>query len=132
PHHEYRLARTPLDADVFINLPKLKTHKKVGITVALKNLVGITETTNWLPRHTEGTPDAGGDQFPSATRRTRLERRVMAPVRKLFGHRYGAARLLVPIKRLATLYFGSTEHTVRSGNWHGNDTAWRMILDLNK
>jgi Domain of unknown function (DUF362) len=21
---------------------------------------------------------------------------------------------------------------VRSGNWHGNDTTWRMVLDLNK
>jgi len=21
---------------------------------------------------------------------------------------------------------------VRSGNWHGNDTCWRMVLDLNK
>jgi hypothetical protein len=28
--------------------------------------------------------------------------------------------------------FGDTETTVRSGNWFGNDTVWRMCLDLNK
>ena len=28
--------------------------------------------------------------------------------------------------------FGDTDSTVRSGNWFGNDTIWRMCLDLNK
>jgi hypothetical protein len=28
--------------------------------------------------------------------------------------------------------FGETEEVVRSGNWHGNDTCWRMCLDLNQ
>jgi len=28
--------------------------------------------------------------------------------------------------------FGDTEQSVRSGNWWGNDTVWRMCLDLNK
>ncbi|MBT7735768.1 MAG: DUF362 domain-containing protein, partial [Verrucomicrobia bacterium] len=64
--HEYMLCRTPMDADVLINLPKLKTHKKVGVTCALKNLVGINANKNWLPHHTEGTPDLGGDQFPAS------------------------------------------------------------------
>lgn len=30
-HHRYRVARTALEADVFINLPKLKTHKKPAL-----------------------------------------------------------------------------------------------------
>ena len=30
------------------------------------------------------------------------------------------------------LVFGDTQRVVRSGNWHGNDTCWRMVLDLNK
>lgn len=62
--HEYLLCRTPMDADVLINLPKLKTHKKVGITCALKNLVGINADKNWLPHHTEGTPAQGGTSSP--------------------------------------------------------------------
>src|SRR5690606_12091736 len=29
--------------------------------------------------------------------------------------------------------FGDTNtDTIRSGNWHGNDTTWRMCLDLNR
>jgi len=28
--------------------------------------------------------------------------------------------------------FGGTQKVIRSGNWHGNDTCWRMSLDLNK
>jgi hypothetical protein len=29
--------------------------------------------------------------------------------------------------------FGDTNtDTVRSGNWYGNDTTWRMVLDLNR
>ena len=71
--HEYMLCRTPMDADVLINLPKLKSHKKVGVTCALKNLVGINANKNWLPHHTEGTPDQGGDQFPASTAKAKLE-----------------------------------------------------------
>ena len=34
--NEYCISNTILDADVIINIPKLKTHKKAGITVCLK------------------------------------------------------------------------------------------------
>jgi hypothetical protein len=35
-------------------------------------------------------------------------------------------------KKLAYKVFGETESIIRSGNWHGNDTVWRMALDLNR
>ena len=130
--HEYLLCRTPMDADVFINLPKLKTHKKVGITCALKNLVGINANKNWLPHHTEGTPDQGGDQFPQATTKARLERSWMGTAKRVLRNSPGLSRLFVPLKKVGRLYFGDTHNVVRSGNWHGNDTCWRMVLDLNK
>ena len=130
--HEYLLCRTPMDADVFINLPKLKTHKKVGITCALKNLVGINANKNWLPHHTEGTPDQGGDQFATATARARLEHSWMGAAKRWLKDRPGLSRLFVPVKRAGRLFFGDTQQVVRSGNWHGNDTCWRMVLDLNK
>jgi hypothetical protein len=38
----------------------------------------------------------------------------------------------VPVKKLGRLVFGDTQKVVRSGNWHGNDTCWRMVVDLNK
>lgn len=130
--HDYLLCRTPMDADVLINIPKLKTHKKVGITCALKNLVGINANKNWLPHHTEGTPDQGGDQFPLATAKSRLEHSWMGTAKRWLKDKQTLARLFVPLKKLGRLYFGDTQKVVRSGNWHGNDTCWRMVLDLNK
>jgi uncharacterized protein (DUF362 family) len=130
--HEYLLCRTPMEADVFINLPKLKTHKKVGLTCALKNLVGINANKNWLPHHTEGTPDTGGDQFPAATTKARLEQTWMGAAKRWLKNRPGLSRLFVPVKKAGRLVFGDTQRVIRSGNWHGNDTCWRMVLDLNK
>ena len=130
--HEYMLCRTPMDADVFINLPKLKTHKKVGLTCALKNLVGINANKNWLPHHTEGTPDQGGDQFPTATTKAKLEHSWMGRAKRLVYGKPLLSRMLVPLKKVGRLFFGDTQKVVRSGNWHGNDTCWRMVLDLNK
>jgi hypothetical protein len=130
--HEYLLCRTPMDADVLINLPKLKTHKKVGLTCALKNLVGINANKNWLPHHTEGTPDRGGDQFPEATAKARLEHSWMGAAKRVLKNSPLLSRLFVPLKKVGRLVFGDTQKVVRSGNWHGNDTCWRMVLDLNK
>jgi uncharacterized protein (DUF362 family) len=130
--HEYLVCRTPMDADVFINIPKLKTHKKVGITCALKNLVGINANKNWLPHHTEGTPDGGGDQFPASTTKARLEYSWMGQAKRFLNGRHTLSRFFVPFKKLGRLYFGDTQRVVRSGNWHGNDTCWRMVVDLNK
>ena len=131
-HHEYKLCRTPMDADVLINVPKLKTHKKVGLTCALKNLVGINADKNWLPHHTEGTPDMGGDQFPAATTKARLEHTWMGAAKRWVNRNPALAWLLIPAKKVARLFFGDTQKVVRSGNWHGNDTCWRMVIDLNK
>ena len=130
--HEYMLCRTPMDADVLINLPKLKTHKKVGVTCALKNLVGINANKNWLPHPTEGTPDLGGDQFPASTSKARLEHSWMGRAKRIVNGRPLLSRLFVPLKKMGRLFFGDTQKVVRSGNWHGNDTCWRMVLDLNK
>jgi len=38
--HQLELARDVLDADVIINLPKLKTHQMIGLTCGVKNLFG--------------------------------------------------------------------------------------------
>jgi hypothetical protein len=38
-----------------------------------------------------------------------------------------------PLKALGQQVFGDTNtNTIRSGNWYGNDTTWRMVLDLNR
>lgn len=35
-----RVAQICLDADLFINLPKLKTHAEAGLSIAMKNMIG--------------------------------------------------------------------------------------------
>ncbi|MEP0843776.1 MAG: DUF362 domain-containing protein [Phycisphaerae bacterium] len=132
--HEYLLSKTVLDADVLINLPKLKTHKKVGLTVSLKNLVGVNGDKNWLPHHREGVPAEGGDQYATSSWPDRFEQRVLAAFKSRFPGLGGMRRALAgPAKRLGRRAFGDTDHgRIRSGNWHGNDTTWRMVLDLNR
>jgi uncharacterized protein (DUF362 family) len=131
--HEYLIAGTAVHADVIFSLPKLKTHKKAGITVALKNLVGINGDKNWLPHHTEGDPSAGGDERPDLRSKDHAERSIVPCFRWLSLH----MPLLGPwvhclARRVGSRVFGDTEEVIRSGNWWGNDTTWRMCLDLNK
>lgn len=131
--HEYAISRSPIEADVFINLPKLKTHKKCGLTVNLKSLVGINANKNWLPHYAFGSPSAGGDQFRDGDWRQKLENAVVLPAKRLLltGNPL-FQRFARRTKRVGYDVFGDTERVVRSGNWHGNDTVWRMSLDLNR
>ncbi|HKL26983.1 MAG TPA: DUF362 domain-containing protein [Desulfuromonadales bacterium] len=39
--HHLEVAREPLEVDVIINLPKLKTHQMMGLTAAVKNMFGV-------------------------------------------------------------------------------------------
>jgi uncharacterized protein (DUF362 family) len=130
--HEYLLSSSILSADVIINVPKLKTHKKSGITCCLKNLVGTIGDKNWLPHHTEGTPQNGGDQFADESLSSVLEHSLLKHVKNIAKKNAFANNLLGRWKKIGRIFFGSTEKVVRSGNWYGNDTVWRMILDLNK
>lgn len=127
----YSVSRTVLEADVFINLPKLKTHRKAGITGCLKNLVGINTYKNYLPHHSEGGPADGGDQFPGDGR-ARVEGPFVAFMKNSVLQHAWLARRLKGLAPAAWGLFGKSSHVVRSGNWYGNDTIWRMILDLNK
>ena len=131
--HEYLVSGTAIKADVFFNLPKLKTHKLAGITCSLKNLVGINGDKNWLPHHTTGKPEDGGDAYPSESVRTTTERSLLPALRKAaLAIPYAGPAALWALKKAASPIMGSTDKVPRGGNWYGNDTAWRMCLDLNK
>jgi len=130
---EYLVCATPVLADVFINLPKLKTHKKGGVTLSLKNLVGINADKNWLPHYTEGSPSSGGDQFPDLGTKRRLEQAAVKLARSLALNVPGVGPWLTQrLRKAGTKAFGGNDRVVRSGNWWGNDTVWRMVLDLNR
>lgn len=131
--HEYAISKSPIIADVFINIPKLKTHKKCGITVNLKSLVGINANKNWLPHYIFGSPEEGGDQFPSKNIKGALETTIVTKAKNILLKKNPLFNYLArKLKPLAYKIFGDTEKVVRSGNWFGNDTVWRMSLDLNK
>jgi len=127
--NEYLLSETVLSADLVVNLPKLKTHKKTGVTLALKNLVGINGDKNWLPHHCVGSERDGGDEFPDARWIDRARSRATEIARPWLRRGRGL-RLFGWARRAETALRG--DDFVRSGNWHGNRTTWRMCLDLNR
>jgi uncharacterized protein (DUF362 family) len=128
----YSLSKSVVEADVFINLPKLKTHKKGGITCSLKNLVGINTYRNYLPHNSIGTPLEGGDQFPVSQSKSRIESALMPIIHQHILTNLFFSRLFSPVMSLGKKVFGNNKETIRGGSWYGNDTIWRMILDINK
>ncbi len=137
--HRYSVANSVLDADVFINLPKLKTHCKAGMTVALKNLVGICNEKRWLPHHRQGSPQQGGDEY---SERTALGVKLVERLKDFFVQN-PVGKLIYPrimlANKLGKRLFGidmirsiRNSDPYQNGGWYGNDTVWRMVLDLNK
>ena len=129
--HQYLVAREVMDADVIINLPKLKTHKKAGVTCALKNLIGINGNKEYLPHHRLGGPKTGGDNYPDDG----IVKRALEYVsdRQNVTTSYAGGMLW-------HLFFALLVRTSRArgdrvgmdGSWSGNDTIWRTCLDLNR
>ena len=125
----YLLSETVLSSDLIINLPKLKTHKKTGVTLALKNLVGINGDKNWLPHHCVGSLAQGGDEFPGEAWVDRARSRLTEWGRGLLGRNRGKG-LIKAYRRAESAARG--DDFIRAGNWHGNRTTWRMCCDLNR
>lgn len=94
----YTFARSLYDADVYISVPKLKTHQKVGVTLNLKGLVGAITNKNQLVHWQIGYPEIHGDEYPNK-------------------EAYDASKKAKVTHR---------------GSWPGNDTIWRMVVDLYK
>lgn len=130
----YVISKTVLNADVFINIPKLKTHKLAGITCCLKNLVGACVIKNSIPHHTIGTPTNGGDKFPFENSKNRKENNLKALALKLLKWKKPLINYpFIIVKKIAGYFLGTPEsNVIRNGAWYGNDTIWRAILDLNK
>lgn len=147
PKHRMRKAHTletnkylfPKDfiyADVMINLPKMKSHMKAGITCALKNLVGINGHKDYLPHFRFGSPKHGGDEYPDGNwlwdlmwvfthRQWELDRGNLKKFLILLATVCGISlrRFFGVPKDIGSLY---------GGGWYGNDTLWRTVLDINR
>lgn len=124
--HLYKVHRDVVNSNVIFHVAKLKTHGKVAITGALKGAVGAVSRKECLAHHRHGSAQHGNDEFRRFTALTRLYAAV--------GNRVTATcpnslRVLhVTLGRVLDLI---CRIDIR-GSWHGNDTAWRMALDINK
>ena len=129
--HEYLIANSVLAADVVLNIPKLKTHGKTGMTCALKNMVGINGRKGWLPHHLSGPAERGGDEYCFSDPRKDLlaaikdELPALRSPLPVFPLRAVQAALFVSGKVLPF------RDGFEAGGWHGNDTLPRTIADLN-
>ncbi len=139
-YHRYVISGSVLQADLFINVPKMKTHQKAGITGALKNIVGITGNKACLVHHRAGLPKRGGDEFPpdiSPMIRLQVRWRNLLQGRSRAAF-YGARMVWSALKGFTGLKTEGTRANLDgafylgSGSWYGNDTIWRMIYDLNR
>lgn len=144
-HNEYLIAGSALQANVVINVPKLKTHKKAGVTLAMKNLIGINGDKSWIAHHRQGTTAEGGDESPRLTGWDKFRYRTFV---KLKYHRLGIpllSAMIWTIEGLTKILNGMRPQTgqaplsrlrrfqsITEGSWYGNDTLWRVILDLNR
>ncbi len=137
--HRYLISKTVLEADLFINMPKMKTHQKTGITGALKNLVGINGSKACLVHHQLGRPSQGGDEFPEDVSRwilaqARLRERFQKKSKVVFKTLKSGWEVVKKIRGIKTI--GTRENLtgdfyIGSGSWYGNDSIWRMVYDLN-
>jgi uncharacterized protein (DUF362 family) len=126
--HRYVMHRAVLDADVVISLPKLKTHEKVGITCAVKGFVGAVARKDCLAHHRFGDPGHGGDEYPGRYAFLRPLSRYHDWVNRRPDRSaaQGALQVVDRQVRRALRRLG----VPGAGAWHGNDTAWRMAVDL--
>ncbi|RKY63819.1 MAG: hypothetical protein DRP99_03335, partial [Candidatus Latescibacterota bacterium] len=60
----YWIPKTVLRCDAFINVPVLKVHRGPGITVAMKNMVGIAPGNKYGWAKTNGYPPGRGQGLP--------------------------------------------------------------------
>jgi len=128
--HKYCITKELFNADLVISMPKIKTHQKAGITGALKNIVGLNGDKDFLPHHRIGGIGFGGDCYPGKNilRRTSewlLDNANRHQGKKTYWYLRFAALVIWKLS-----YPNKTQQL--GASWYGNDTVWRMVMDLNK
>lgn len=144
--NEYYVPNTVLRSDFFINVPKLKTHRKTGLTCAMKNLVGINGDKSWLAHHRRGAVRFGGDEYEKFHFRVWVKWHVFAFLKR---HSWGVVVAGLLKKLWKRIFWGGMSHEefqiqesinggatrervgTSEGSWYGNDTIWRCVIDLN-
>lgn len=127
--HKYCIAKDVFDTDIVLTMPKMKTHQKAGITNAMKILVGVNGDKAFLPHHRIGSYGHGGDCYPGKNIFRSLSEYFLDNANRKIGK--PAHKLLSLISTvLWKLSNPSTEQNLAAA-WYGNDTVWRMVMDIN-
>lgn len=140
-HHgrrqEYSFSKSILDADVYVSIPKLKAHCKVGATLNVKGLVGTIANKNTLVHWRIGFPALGGDEYPNPP--------VWSDYPKLYLQHLFSDLVPEPLYLSVRDAFrgtavarawqrwlstGDQRQKVLRGAWDGNDSIWRMTVDI--
>ena len=130
--HQYVIPGSFLESDVVINIPKLKTHRRTAVTLALKNYMGIPALKDCLPHFMTGALSEGGDQYIHPCKRKEI---------CLWLHDRIQSTRLMPAKFLCAVIKKAVWNTsaiwpfpddIYEAMWSGNDTLWRTLLDLNR
>lgn len=131
--HEYYVSQYVLDADVVINMPKPKTHRKAGYTAAMKNMVGINVRKEYLPHHTMGAQKDGGDEYLYRSCLRRLDARLYDVKNTCEGkEQFFRAKLLWYLAGGMKVLCNKIYKDDGEGSWYGNETISKTIVDLNK
>jgi uncharacterized protein (DUF362 family) len=126
--NEYNFPNSVLNSDIIINIPKLKTHVRAGITCALKNMVGINGSKDWLPHYRSGSLIEGGDEYLHKSIRKTIRFKIDDEInRKTYGINQ---KIFNNFCSFLTYIFPYKDSCI-GGQWYGNDTVPRMIIDLN-
>ena len=107
----------------------MKTHQKTGITGALKNFVGVNGDKDYLPHHRIGGTKFGGDCYPGGS----FLRRWSEVFSDMANRNQKKSRYRFYQKFSSLFWRLSRPGKVhqRAAGWYGNDTCWRMVMDLN-
>ena len=130
--HGYLFPRSLLSADVVINIAKLKTHRRTGVTLSLKNFMGLPSAKGALPHFRLGSPAEGGDQYIHASFRKRIGSRLHDSIQTV---RWTPAKFVSAVaKKLVweSRHIVPFRDDVFEAMWPGNDTVWRTLLDIHR
>ncbi len=131
--NEYYISEYVLKADVIINMPKPKSHRKAGATISLKNFVGINVRKEYLPHHTIGSVTEGGDEYLRKSFIHRCRSKLIDRKNKLSAKEaYTWVQLYRKFIKACSLLMKLGDNAYSEGSWYGNHTISKTIADLNK
>lgn len=129
---EYYVSEYVLKADLIFNLPKPKSHRKAGVTIALKNFVGANTRKEFLPHHTMGSFEEGGDEYLHKSKLHKLYSSLLDKKNYCSAHgKYMASFFFHAFARICATPL-KLKKDFYEGSWYGNNTISKTVTDINK